>query len=668
MEIAHQQWGDAARKAGVDFTGFSEKAPLAARVAWAKQRSLGIGVVYARYSSKHQHSTEDQVRVCVEGAAKKGIYVPPEFLCVDEAVSGRRNQRDGLSRAKRILHERAASIFIVFKLSRLTRTSYQGGKFLNEDIVDEGLRAISVADDVDTNDKRSWRIQTGLRGIMDEEFIEIVSDHVREGLTGLFLKGWTTGALPVGYMPKLVEEAPKTRRNLPRTMPAIDPKAADLIRQHFELIANGMDISEELRRWRAANGPVDPRSTTEEMRYYSYRRMLAREAYTGRWKFGRKRNRWSAKRDTVQQIQQPEAEVKVATFEELRIVSDEIFHKVQEILSSRKIGPRSRRKKDPHQLWDLAIGLFVCEHCNRRFHMAGSQGRYMRCPNMDCPARAMVLRKKAVTVICDELKKMLLLDGAIIDDIVTAAVSSDSRCSDEVDTEILAKQNEIRALTARIRDLEDLLGSGDEEERRRRRANIIALDAQRSGLQSELATLQRRRNNGSNEPITRQQVEHHIQDILGVLNDATTGKLEPDVVGKGLDIFRNLVGGQIKVHAQRRLARKDWIVTGVFVPNLIGTLQKNLGGVSQESKMETTKEVFLVPPPFVDRIADEIRHLYDVEKKGFRVIADILNDKYKKNIGSGNCCAAYRRWYEMHNLLWPEPKTNTGRPRKNKAA
>jgi len=280
----------------------------------------------------------------------------------------------------------------------------------------------------------------------------------------------------------------------------------------------------------------------------------------------------------------------------------------------------------------------------------------------------MVPRKKAVLAIVEELTKLLSTDSGILNEIIAAATDLDDHTDDEVDVLLKAKQDEIRALTARICDLEDFLGTGDEEDRQRRKANIIAFETQRSGLKSELAILQRRRNSGSNEPITRQQAEHHLQDLLSILNDATTGKLGPDVVGKGLDIFRNLVGGQIEVRAQRRPARKDWIVTGVFVPNLIETLQKNLGGVSKESKTETTKEVFLVPPPFVDHIADEVRRLYDVEKKGFRVIAQILKNKYNRSIGSGNSCAAYRRWYEIRGLPLPEPRTNTGRPRKNKAA
>ena len=72
---------------------------------------------------------------------------------------------------------------------------------------------------------------------------------------------------------------------------------AKLIQQHYEWIRDGMPITEGLRRWRAAEGPCDPRSTTGYMTYQAYRRMLSNRRYTGLWAFGRKRNQWSSKRD-----------------------------------------------------------------------------------------------------------------------------------------------------------------------------------------------------------------------------------------------------------------------------------------------------------------------------------------------------------------------------------
>ena len=65
------------------------------------------------------------------------MYTPPEFICVDEAEKGRRQRRDGLERAKAILHNRDAKILIVFKVSRLLRVGYKSAQFIQEEVIEE---------------------------------------------------------------------------------------------------------------------------------------------------------------------------------------------------------------------------------------------------------------------------------------------------------------------------------------------------------------------------------------------------------------------------------------------------------------------------------------------------------------------------------------------------
>ena len=77
--LCYQTWVEAAKKAGIDVTGFDPAAPLAERIAWARSRNLDIGAILSRYSSKKQHSTNGQVSDCTEFAAWHKIYVPPEF-------------------------------------------------------------------------------------------------------------------------------------------------------------------------------------------------------------------------------------------------------------------------------------------------------------------------------------------------------------------------------------------------------------------------------------------------------------------------------------------------------------------------------------------------------------------------------------------------------------
>ena len=196
---AHKWWIDAAQKANIDLTGFNPDAPLAERIAWAIELGLEIAAVLARYSTKLQHSTAAQVQFNVEFAATHKIYAPPEYISVDEAAKGRRMRRDGLERTKFILKNCDVQMLLVFKISRLLRVAYKGFQFINEEVVEEGLRAISTSQGIDTRDEKTWRPLAYLHGMMDELLLETIADHSRASLKNLFQQGFSIGALTVGY-------------------------------------------------------------------------------------------------------------------------------------------------------------------------------------------------------------------------------------------------------------------------------------------------------------------------------------------------------------------------------------------------------------------------------------------------------------------------------------
>src|SRR5262249_18047750 len=156
------------------------------------------------------HSTTAQVRDNATYAANHKIYVPPEFVCVDEGVSGRKARRDGLTRMKALLEHKLLKVLLVFKVSRLFRVAYLGFQFFQEQIVEEDLRAISTSQGIDTDDKKTWKQLAYLHGIMDEMLIGTIADHVRSGLNNLFNAGYVTGALTVGYRGVEVPNAPLT--------------------------------------------------------------------------------------------------------------------------------------------------------------------------------------------------------------------------------------------------------------------------------------------------------------------------------------------------------------------------------------------------------------------------------------------------------------------------
>ena len=65
----HEWWTEAAAKAGLDLSGFRPDSPFAERASWAAGIGLVLAAILSRFSTKMQHSTEAQVKRCVEWAA-----------------------------------------------------------------------------------------------------------------------------------------------------------------------------------------------------------------------------------------------------------------------------------------------------------------------------------------------------------------------------------------------------------------------------------------------------------------------------------------------------------------------------------------------------------------------------------------------------------------------
>jgi hypothetical protein len=490
--------------------------------------------------------------------------------------------------------------------------------------------------------------------VLDDLLLDAIGDHCREGLAGLFLRGYVTGALTVGYCAVEAPGAPPTNRGRPRTLPQPDPQAAALVRQHFEWIRDGLPLAEGLRRWRAAGGPCDRRSTIGRMSYGAYRRLLTNVRYTGRWEFGRKRNSWSSKKDYTRQVVMPDAEVKAYHCEELRLVSDELFLAVQQRLRDQETGPRGPRASREVHLWDLVTGLFHCARCRRRFHVCGFRVPAMRCPDLDCPGRAVVNRREAVEALCARLTELIRDDPGLIAGVAAGVQRLAARGGDET-AELAEVERKVRVLSNKIDDLIELAGEGSDEERGALKARIRAAQAERAGLQLEVA---RRRSAQAPRVVTDDEVRAVLAEFGRLLLDGAAGRLGPEAVYKAADLLRRLAGGQVWVDVEARAGRKRGVVRGRITPRLLQTATDALGAPpgAAEDAVVAEAEVWLRRPPRLDAVAAEVRRLYEDEGLGFRAIAKQLN------IGCGNVHQSYLRYYELRGQPAP-PRRPRGRRR-----
>lgn len=653
-----QMWVEFAAAVGLSLAGFDFRGSLEERLSWARSSGLDIGAAYARFSFKKSNSTEDQVRACMEFAAKNKIYVPPEFVSADEAITGRRMRRDGLERTKFIMSQKMAAVLLAFKVSRLFRQAYKG-YLLFQELVESGQRGISVSQNIDTKDTKAWKTLMTLFGMMDELLIDGIADHVREGLKGFFLQGYVVGALPVGFRAVPVENAPLTKNGLPRTKREVVPEHADLIRRHFQWVADGMPIKEGWRRWVEVGGPVDPRCESKVPTCQAYRRMFDNVAYTGLFLFGRKRNQWSSRKDGVQQILQPNENVVSFRREDLRIVSDELFLAVQQKLLLEKRGKhRIRRHEKPVRLWDLVTDVFWCPHCDRRMIQYGASGVAMHCPMPGCLQKGAPRRDEAVRNVCQKLEEVIQRDMALVESIICSVQAMEAGGDQSVKAKAEELSRQIARLTEKLGLTLELAGEGSLSDREELKKKIKGFQLERGSKQMELARLKK-----ALEPrrvVTPDEVRVVLTGFAQLLMDGASGILGEDAIYTAADVFRKLVGGRILVHTEKRAGRKRANIRGTFVLHLLD-MAKAKAGVEQgagEGAGLREVDVWLRSPPRLDLQADEVKRLYEEEGRGFREIGEILK------CGSGNASLSYRRWFEMRGLPIPPKPTKTGRPRK----
>lgn len=663
-------WMQEAAAAGVNLTNFDPLAPLEQRLAWAVSVGLDIGAILSRYSTVVQHSTESQVQENICFAARNKIYVPPEFICVDEAQSGKRANRDGIERIKLILKQRLATILIVFKMSRLLRSGYKSFGFVNEQVVEEGLRAISVSQGIDTDDQKSWKSLMYLHGMMDELLLDTIADHVRAGLANLFSEGYVIGALTVGYEGEDIEGAPLTNRGLPRRRPKVNERVRKLIQQHYEWIRDGMSIREGLKRWIAANGPYDPRSTTKRMTYSAYRRMLSNHRYRGVWAFGRKRNSWSSKRGYNLQVEQPESEVTIFMCEELRIVSDKLFFEVQEVLAKKKKGPRGPRPDKPKRLWDLVTDCFFCAACSHdgelvRMYQGGKNNEGMFCKSgVLCKAPSSIRREDAVRAVCNALQDHIRNDDELLTRIGSLAIQVDEGPDEDFEERKRSLQRQERELTNRMQFLLRLGGKEDGDNDPEIESEYCTVRTNRATVQEHLRQLDSDASKFTK--VTLDSANAILSDFTTLLENGAAGELDQESVHQAATVFRLLVGGRVMAHIEPRPARKQTNVRGVFRIHLIRAFAKSSNTEHLfEDECSDEVSVWLRKPPRSDLLAPHVHDLIDNQGMSFRAAAKVLCEEGHK-VNSGVVYNIYYRYYEMIGEPVPDRPYNNGIPRKEK--
>ena len=281
--------------------------------------------IYARYSTSMQNPTSiaDQLRECRALVASKGGRVAAEYS--DAAASGASStrHRSGLRALVADCQQGRIDAVVAEALDRISRNQadiavfYQRLRFL-------GVRVHTI------EEGEISAIHIGLKGTMNELFLDSLRAKVRRGIRGAVLEGRVHARVVYGYRMANRIEGSRVIRGLRE----IDPEQADIVRRLFRLRADGLS-ARAIARLLNEEGIPPPRGGPGGWTNNSllggpvHSGMLRNPLYRGQLVYGLReavRDPDTGKR--IVRIRPPEERV-VVEVPHLRIIDEELWLAVQ---------------------------------------------------------------------------------------------------------------------------------------------------------------------------------------------------------------------------------------------------------------------------------------------------------------------------------------------------
>jgi len=289
---------------------------------------MKTAVVYARYSCDNQteQSIEGQLRVCKEYADRNDITIVDTYI--DRATTGTNDNRAAFQKMMKDSGKKQWDIVLVYKLDRFSRDIYASA--VNKHTLKQnGVRLVSAMEDFPDTPEGEL-MQSVLEGF-NQYFSKELAQKVNRGIRESWIKGLSTGGQPIfGY--DVVDKRY-----------VINKEEAEIVIEIFTKYSQGYVarvIAEDLRAKgvRAKKGmPID--------RSHVYF-ILHNSRYTG------KVTHYGIEYDKIFP----------------RIISDELWHKVDLINQDNKIAPSRKKEKRGY----ILSGKLVCGYCKER--MCGVSG------------------------------------------------------------------------------------------------------------------------------------------------------------------------------------------------------------------------------------------------------------------------------------------------------
>lgn len=311
--------------------------------------------VYARRSTdEHQEASLDvQQEEALRYAQSKGWSVDPAHIYLEDAVSRAEfKKRPALIAMMNAAEAGAFDAVIARDETRLGGDTFRTG-ILIQNLIDCGVRLFYHYTDEEVRlDGATEKFMVAVRNFAAELEREKISQRTHEHLLNKARKGLVAGGLVFGY--------DNVRRPEGGTVRAINEEQAALVRELFERYAEGDGLRALAKRLNSRGVPP-PRAGKRGTGSWSssaIRAMLRRQLYRGELVWNRFQKVY--RNGTKTRIERPPSEWIHVDVPELRIISPELWERVQE--RHRRNAKVSGVRKGPRPKY-LLTGLARCAEC-----------------------------------------------------------------------------------------------------------------------------------------------------------------------------------------------------------------------------------------------------------------------------------------------------------------
>jgi DNA invertase Pin-like site-specific DNA recombinase len=385
--------------------------------------------IYARYSSEVQRKTsiEDQIRICRAAAERNGWIVLDGYIRSDSELTGRTLVgRQGLRELIRLAKTtpRPFDVILIDDTSRFGR--YLPDVLRECDILKHyGITLYFVSDHLDSRDEH-FRFAYIIKGIGDEEYIRGLSKKVHRGQEGCILRGQAAGGSCYGYRSEPILDPNQsgkaaTARILGVKRRIVEEEAAIIHRvMEFRAADNGYGTISKILNAEGVPAPERKYGGKTHRRWFgsAIKLICQNEIYHGVVVWNRKQSVFNVENGTRLSRRRPESEWVRVEVPELRIVSEELWERVQDVNRrrrekdvARRLGGMTRTESSRTYLFG---GMMHCGVCGGSFTVVGGKAPYVYygCRNrrfrQTCTARTGIRRERLEQQLLAAISKNLL--------------------------------------------------------------------------------------------------------------------------------------------------------------------------------------------------------------------------------------------------------------------